>query len=73
MAVGDLGGRLDSLHLQVGFLAVLLHEMEHLAFSERKEQEIRQRSNRFYAATMEHLVQEETDSDYGMAAPSPRP
>ncbi len=73
LAVGDLGGRLGALHFQAAVLAVLLHELEHLAFPEHTEHEIRLRSNAFYAAAMEQLVKEETNSGYGMAAPSPRP
>jgi hypothetical protein len=73
MAVAELGGRLEVLHSQAATLAVLLHELEHLAFPFKTEQEIRRRSNGFYAAAMEDLVTGETGSDYGMAAPSPRP
>jgi hypothetical protein len=73
MAVGELGGRLEEFHVQAATLAVLLHEMEHMAFSEHGEQEIRARSNALYAEAMEQFVAEETDSGYGMAAPSPRP
>jgi len=73
LAVGDLGGRLSAVHFQAAILAVLLHELEHLAFPEHTEQETRQHSNAFYAAAMEQLVKEECDSGYGMAAPAPRP
>lgn len=73
MALEEFGERLEALHFQAALLAVLLHEMEHLAFPDDKEQDIRNRSNRFYTAAMEHLVSEETDAGYGMAGPSPRP
>jgi len=73
MAVAELGGRLEALHFQAAALAVLLHEMEHLAFPEKPEQEIRKRSNRFYAAAMEDLVTAESGFGYGMAGPSFRP
>ena len=71
LAVGDLGGRLPAIHFQAGVLAVLLHELEHLVFPERTEQEIRIRSNRFYSAAMRDLIAEETGDTYGMASPLP--
>jgi hypothetical protein len=73
LAAGDLGGKLAEIHFQAGVLAVLLHELEHLVFPERSEQEIRTRSNHFYTAVMEALVAEESEAGYGMASPSPRP
>jgi hypothetical protein len=73
MALGEMGDRLEALHFQAAILAVLLHELEHLAFPDRKEQEIRTRSNQFYTDAMEDLVAGETGADYGMVAPSPRP
>ena len=72
MAIEGLGPRLEALHFQAAVLAVLLHEMEHLAFPEKPEQEIRNRSNRFYAAAMEELVAAETGYGYGMAGPPSR-
>jgi hypothetical protein len=71
LALGDLGGRLAQIHFQAGVLAVLLHELEHLVFPERAEQEIRMRSNRFYSAAMQELVAEESGGRYGMASPRP--
>jgi hypothetical protein len=75
LAAGDLGGKLAEIHFQAGVLAVLLHELEHLVFPERSEQEIRTRSNHFYTAAMEELVAEESGAGYGMASspPWPRP
>jgi hypothetical protein len=72
MAAEGLGARLPSLHFRAAVLAVLLHELEHLAFPERPEQEIRSRSNSFYGSVMEDLVAGESGERYGMAAP-PRP
>jgi hypothetical protein len=73
LAAGELGGRLPSIHFQAGVLAVLLHELEHLVFPERSEQEIRTRSNHFYTAAMQELVAEESGIRYGVASPPPRP
>ncbi len=73
LAAGDLGGRLRAIHFQAAVLAVLLHELEHLVFPNKPEQEIRVRSNRFYSAAMQELVAEESGGRYGMASPPPRP
>jgi hypothetical protein len=73
LAAGDLGGRLPSIHFQAAALAVLLHELEHLVFPDKSEQEIRLKSNRFYSTAMQQLVAEESGADYGMATPPPRP
>ncbi len=73
LAVGELGGARALIHFQAGLLAVLLHELEHLVFPERAEQEIRRRSNAFYTAAMQALVREESGAGYGMASPPPLP
>lgn len=73
MALGELGGRQRAFHMQAAMLAVLLHELEHMAFPERSEQEIRHHSDALYAAAMEQLVMEESDRGYGIVAPLPRP
>ncbi len=74
LAAGELGERLAALHFQAAALAVLLHELEHLVFPDRSEQEIRTRSNHFYTAVMAELVAEESGAAYGMASsPPPRP
>lgn len=71
LAAGELGSRLRELHFQAAVLAVLLHEMEHLAFPQKSEQEIRLRSNELYATVMRELVAEESGAAYGMASPRP--
>jgi hypothetical protein len=71
MAVGELGPRLPDLHFQAAVLAVLLHELEHLAFARSAEHETRTRSNWFYTRAMEQLVAEESGAAYGMAASRP--
>lgn len=73
LAAADLGERLPAIHFQAAVLAVLLHELEHLVFPDRSEQEIRLRSNRFYSGAMQELVAEESGGGYGMASPPPRP
>jgi len=73
LAAGELGERLTSIHFQAALLAVLLHELEHLALPNNPEQEIRARSNWFYTTAMQELVAEESGGDYGMASPPPRP
>jgi len=71
MAVGELEPRLPVLHFQAAVLAVLLHELEHLAFARSAEHETRARSNWFYTRAMEQLVAEESGAAYGMAASRP--
>ena len=73
LAAGELGGRLPAIHFQAATLAVLLHELEHLGFPGKTEQEIRTKSNDFYSAVMGELVAGEWGAAYGMAAPAPRP
>ena len=73
MALGDMGGRLASLHVRAATVAVLMHELEHLAFPDAPERETRGRSNALYSAVMSELVAAESDSGYGMASSPPRP
>jgi hypothetical protein len=73
LAAGDLGDKLDTLHWEAALLAVLLHELDHLAFPQKNEREIRTTSNQFYTATMQELVMRESGLRYGMAVPPPRP
>jgi hypothetical protein len=72
LAAGD-GGDLEAVNFQAATLAVLLHELEHLGFPEKSEQEIRLRSNAFYEAAMDELLRGETGAGYGMGSPSSRP
>lgn len=67
LAADDPAGRLDALRFRAALLAVLLHEMEHLAFPERSEQEIHSRSRDFYRRAMSELVGRELGKDYGIA------
>lgn len=67
LGVGAPPAGMRPLHFQAGVLAVLLHEMEHLAFPQRSERQIRARSREFYARAMRELVAAELGGDYGMA------
>ncbi|MCS7314475.1 MAG: hypothetical protein RMI94_05135 [Bryobacterales bacterium] len=67
LAAEEAAGRLEPLRLRAALLAVLLHEMEHLAFPERSESEILHRSRTFYRRAMSELVGKELGKDYGIA------
>lgn len=66
LAAGELGGQLPALHFEAAILAVLLHELEHLAFPEHSEKDVRRASNRLYTALMDDLVRKEAGLGYGM-------
>ncbi len=70
LAVGDLGGRRPAFRFEAALLAVLLHELEHIAFPQRKERDIRTTSNEFYANLMQELVRRESGAGYGMSSPA---
>lgn len=67
MAAGALGGKLGAIHFEAALLSVLLHELEHLAFPDHAEREVRTSSNDFYSAVMEELVRQEGGPGYGMS------
>ena len=66
LAAGDLGERLEVLHFEAALLGVFLHELEHVAFPERGERDIRSASNAFYLSLMQELVAAEGGRGYGM-------
>jgi hypothetical protein len=66
LAAGDLGGRLESMHMEAALLAIFLHELEHIAFPDRVERDIRSTSNDFYMNLMQELVLGEGGVTYGM-------
>ena len=66
LAAGDLGERLEALHFEAALLGVFLHELEHVAFPERGERDIRSASNAFYLSLMQELVAAEGGRGYGM-------
>lgn len=47
-------------------LSVFLHELEHLAYPERAERDIREHSNSFYVGAMRQFVTEELGVAYGI-------
>jgi hypothetical protein len=72
LAAGEHEPEFAGLHFQAALLAVLLHELHHLALPEADERQIRAASNNFYTAVMRELVREAGGADYGMMA-EPRP
>ena len=46
----------ESIRFRAALLAVFLHELEHVAYPERVEEEIRSRSNGFFANTVSELL-----------------
>jgi hypothetical protein len=63
----------DRIHFHAALLSVLLHELEHLAFPDRFEADVRKRSNAFHHAVMDQLVSDEFGASYGMTSSSRRP
>lgn len=63
LAVGgtnaDEQARAKDARFQAALLGVFLHELEHGAFPERAEEEIRRRSDRFYVAAVSALLGDE--------------
>ena len=49
-------------------LAVFLHELEHLAFPERPEHQVRERSNTFYVDALRAQLSRDFGLDFGIAA-----
>jgi hypothetical protein len=56
----------QEFRFHVGLLTVFLHELEHLAFPDHGEQQVRQRSNDFYTASMRELFRREFGVSYGI-------
>jgi hypothetical protein len=54
---------LGQTRFQTALLAVFLHELEHVAFPERSEKRIRQRSDQFYVSA----IRAQLASEYGIA------
>lgn len=66
LAAGHMGAMLAELRFEAAMLAVLLHELHHLAEPEEPERVIRTASNNFYAGAVQELVKRESGHDYGM-------
>lgn len=56
------------LHFHSALLSVLLHELEHVAFPDRAEDEVRRRSDGFYQQALHHLLAEEFGASFGISA-----
>lgn len=52
----DRLGSFEEVRFHVALLSVFLHELEHVAFPERPEPEIRNRSNRFFVSAVSELL-----------------
>jgi hypothetical protein len=70
LAVSDLGERLEEIQFQAGLLAVMLHELDHLAYPDRPEKQVRSTSDAFYTELMRELIREEAGANYGMSPPA---
>ncbi len=66
LATGELGGRLRELHFEAALLAVFLHELEHVAYPNRGERDVRGASDEFYLDLMRELVDQEGGGAYGL-------
>ncbi len=64
-ATGDRR-ELDEFRFHVALLAVFLHELEHLAFPEHEERQVRRRSTEFYAACLREFFSEQLGVNYGI-------
>lgn len=58
----------EKLHFRAALLSVLLHELEHLAYPDHPEREVRQSSDSFYIAVLSEMLRQEGAQGYGMAA-----
>jgi hypothetical protein len=70
LAASHLGDRLAEIQLQAGLLAVMLHELDHLANPDRPEKQVRSTSDAFYSELMQELIREEAGANYGMSPPA---
>jgi hypothetical protein len=66
LATGGLDGRLVELRFEAALLAVFLHELQHVAFPDRGERDIRGASNNLYMEIMQELVSQEGGTTYGL-------
>lgn len=65
LAAGDA---FETLHFRVALLAVLLHELEHLAYPDHNERRVRRASDEFYSAVMDELLSQDGVTRFGMSA-----
>jgi hypothetical protein len=62
----ELRLEVEEFRFRAALLAVLLHELEHLAFPELSEPEIRHRSTAFYSASLREFFSQEFGRSYGI-------
>ena len=53
---GSLRDSCEEVRFRAALLAVFLHELEHVAYPERPEEDIRRRSNRFFVDAVGELL-----------------
>ena len=58
--------RLDELRFHTALLSVFLHELEHLAFPDRSEAEVRGHSDRFYRESIRTRLRSEFGASFGL-------
>jgi hypothetical protein len=68
MAAGLNERQLAPVHFQAALLSVLLHELQHLAFPQQSEREVRMASDRLYSEVMQQLLLSEYGAGYGMSS-----
>lgn len=59
--------RLAELRFHTALLSVFLHELEHLAFPDRPEEEVRRRSDRFYHESIRTRLAGELGASFGLS------
>jgi hypothetical protein len=57
---------LEEYRFHTALLAVFLHELEHLAFPDHEEPEVRQRSTEFYLASLREFFSQQLGGSYGI-------
>ncbi len=57
---------LQEFRFHVALLAVFFHELEHLAFPDHREREVRQSSTEFYAEALREFFSQELGVSYGI-------
>jgi len=62
----ELRTELNEFRFHVALLSVFLHELDHLAFPEHDEREVRQRSNEFYSASLREFFSQQLGASYGI-------
>lgn len=56
LAASESHSAFDELHFRSALLTILLHELEHLAYPDRAEKDVRRSSDEFYTQVLEELL-----------------